>query len=48
MHVNDIADAALVVGAHDSAKALSIGEDDDFPNVFATSRMVALMEIAVL
>lgn len=32
--------------ASDSAKALSISEEDDFPMVFATSRMIALMELA--
>ncbi len=30
----------------DSAKALSLDKDDDFPAVLATSRMIALMELA--
>jgi predicted thioesterase len=30
----------------DTARALSISRDDEFPDVFATSRMVALMELA--
>jgi len=30
----------------DLAKTLSIDEDDDFPEVLATSRMIALMELA--
>lgn len=34
------------VQAKDLAKELSIDEQDDFPEVFATSRMVALMELA--
>lgn len=46
MHVNQVAEARLVVGASDSAKVLAIGPDDSFPDVFATSRMVALMETA--
>ncbi|WP_444922743.1 thioesterase family protein [Microbulbifer sp. DLAB2-AF] len=35
-----------VVQSKDLAKNLSIDEQDDFPEVFATSRMVALMELA--
>lgn len=34
------------VQSSDLAKALSIDPQDDFPEVFATSRMVALMELA--
>ncbi|ASP37808.1 thioesterase [Bacterioplanes sanyensis] len=34
------------VAPHDTAKALSISADDDFPDVFATSRMVAVLELA--
>lgn len=40
------AEASLVVQQTDTAEALRIGDDDAFPAVFATSRMVALMEIA--
>lgn len=32
--------------ASDLAKSLSLAEEDDFPEVFATSRMIALMELA--
>ncbi|WP_130471847.1 thioesterase family protein [Candidatus Magnetaquicoccus inordinatus] len=34
------------VGGGDSAKILRLAEGDDFPDVLATSRMVALMELA--
>ena len=35
-----------VIQTKDLAKELSIEECDDFPEVFATSRMIALMELA--
>jgi fluoroacetyl-CoA thioesterase len=38
--------ASLVVTDRDMASALAISDLDQFPDVFATSRMVALMEIA--
>jgi fluoroacetyl-CoA thioesterase len=40
------AEASLVVQQSDTAEALRIEDEDVFPAVFATSRMVALMEIA--
>ena len=40
------AEASLVVQQSDTADALRLGDEDAFPAVFATSRMVALMEIA--
>jgi fluoroacetyl-CoA thioesterase len=46
IQVGDAASAALVVGPGDSAKALSLSPQDDFPDVLATSRMIALMEVA--
>jgi hypothetical protein len=46
MTMNQIAEARLIVGEGDSARVLAIGPEDSFPDVFATSRMVALMEIA--
>ena len=46
LNVGDTADATLVVQPGDTARALSISPEDDFPEVFATSRMVALMELA--
>jgi predicted thioesterase len=39
-------EASLVVQQSDTAEALRLGDEDAFPAVFATSRMVALMEIA--
>ena len=36
------------VQAKDLAKALSLNDQDDFPEVFATSRMIALMEAVTL
>ena len=46
MNVGDIGEARLVVGEADSARALALDPGDDFPAVFATSRMIALMELA--
>ena len=40
------ATAELVVASSDLASALPLMETDAFPSVFATTRMVALMEIA--
>ena len=42
----DTAEATFVVQLSDTAQGLSISPADDFPAVFATSRMVALMELA--
>ena len=45
--LNSIASAQLVVGPADLASnLLSLEPQDDFPAVFATARMVALMEVA--
>jgi predicted thioesterase len=46
MRIGDTAAASLTVGAADSARAIALTAQDDFPDVFATSRLVALMEIA--
>lgn len=40
------AEASLTVQPGDTADALSLSSEDAFPAVFATSRMIALMEIA--
>ena len=40
------AEASLVVQAGDTATMLAVRPDDCFPDVFATSRMIALMELA--
>jgi len=42
----DVREVAFVASDHDMAKALSLSPEDDFPEVFATSRMIALMELA--
>mgnify|MGYP000503451259 CR=1 FL=1 len=34
------------ISINDLAKTISIDENDDFPDVLATSRMIALMEVA--
>jgi len=44
--INDTADAELVVRRADLASAVRLEPGDAFPPVFATARMVALMEIA--
>ena len=41
-----VGEACIEVGEADLASALTFAGDDVFPRVFATSRMVALMEIA--
>jgi fluoroacetyl-CoA thioesterase len=45
-HPNTRATASLVVAESDLASALPLSADDHFPAVFATARMVGLMEIA--
>ena len=42
----DSAQAEFIVQSSDTAKQLAISAEDDFPEVFATSRMIALMELA--
>jgi fluoroacetyl-CoA thioesterase len=44
--VDTIATARLTVAPHDLANVLNFEPGDEFPPVFATSRMVALMEVA--
>lgn len=46
IQVGDTADAALTVQLSDTAHALALTAEDSFPEVFATSRMIALMELA--
>jgi fluoroacetyl-CoA thioesterase len=43
---NAISTASLVVAETDLASCLSLSPDDHFPAVFATARMIALMEVA--
>lgn len=46
IRVGESAEARLTVQISDTAQALSTSPGDSFPEVFATSRMVALMEVA--
>ena len=46
INVGSTAEALLTVSARDTAQALSTSAEDAFPAVFATSRMIALMELA--
>ncbi len=46
MEVGDFVDAETIAGPSDMAKAQRIGGDDEFPEAWATSRMILLMEIA--
>lgn len=46
IQAGDSAEATLTVAHSDTAEALALSADDSFPPVFATSRMVALMELA--
>lgn len=46
MKLNSRLEISYTVQAKDLAKELAIDAQDDFPEVFATSRMVALMELA--
>ncbi len=45
-HEDMSAEAALVVAAQDTASNIGLTSEDSFPEVFATSRMIALMEVA--
>jgi fluoroacetyl-CoA thioesterase len=40
------AEASLIVTAEDTARHIALSPGDAFPEVFATSRMIALMEVA--
>lgn len=40
------AEASLVVRPEDTARHIALAADDPFPEVFATARMIALMEVA--
>jgi fluoroacetyl-CoA thioesterase len=44
--IDSRASAELVVAAADLASTLRLGPEDSFPPVLATSRMIALMEVA--
>ena len=42
----DTASASMVVTENDTALALAVMTEDEFPEVLATSRMIAVMELA--
>jgi fluoroacetyl-CoA thioesterase len=42
----DTGQAEIIVQPSDTAKVLALSSEDSFPEVFATSRMIALMELA--
>ena len=46
MFNNFSAEAGIVVTTQDTARNLALSPEDSFPEVFATSRMIALMELA--
>ncbi len=46
MNIGDTAELRFTVQQSDSAKSLEMSADDSFPDVFATSRLVAFMEMA--
>lgn len=46
INLSESAEASFTVQYSDTASALAISPEDAFPEVFATSRMVALMELA--
>ena len=46
LHSGDSAEASFVVQSTDTASMLALSPADRFPAVFATSRLIALMELA--
>jgi fluoroacetyl-CoA thioesterase len=46
IEVGTSAEISFTVQSSDTAQALSLSPEDTFPEVFATSRMIALMELA--
>lgn len=44
--VGATSEASMTVQESDTAHALALSPEDDFPKVFATTRMIGLMEIA--
>ncbi|HYJ41487.1 MAG TPA: hotdog domain-containing protein [Steroidobacteraceae bacterium] len=46
MDSNLSAEASIVVTVQDTASRIALAPTDSFPEVFATSRMIALMELA--
>jgi predicted thioesterase len=46
IHHSLFAEVEATVGERDTASHIGIAAEDEFPKVFATSRMIALMEVA--
>jgi fluoroacetyl-CoA thioesterase len=46
LQTGDSGEASITVGQSDTAQSLTLSAEDSFPAVLATSRMIALMEIA--
>ena len=46
IEIGESAEVSFVASNEDMASSLAITPDDNFPEVFATSRMIALMELA--
>ncbi len=46
IEVGDTAEVSYMPGDGDMASSLTFSPDDRFPEVFSTSRMIALMEVA--
>jgi predicted thioesterase len=46
VQAGDSAEASFTVQHSDTAEVIAISQEDSFPAVFSTSRMIALMELA--
>jgi fluoroacetyl-CoA thioesterase len=46
MYIHNTAEAGIVVQPADTARNIALTQGDAFPGVLATSRMIALMELA--
>ena len=46
LEIGETAEFSMIASDADMASALGGGSDDRFPEVFATSRMIAIMELA--
>ena len=46
LSAGDLGQAEILVQRSDTAQVLALSSEDSFPEVFATSRMIALMELA--
>jgi predicted thioesterase len=46
LNAGDSGQAVILVQRSDTAQVLALSSEDSFPEVFATSRMIALMELA--